>query len=101
MAAVRFSKKANADLKEFSDYLLAKTDSDFTVKAVNKMLDELQNLADNPMLDRVDNRLNGANKRWYYLYAARFIVYYERKPLVIRVLRIWPNKRRPLDPAEV
>lgn len=102
MARVKFSAKGRADYIEFRNFLLEKTSPEFTRKTMNQMAAELARLADTPMLDREDSQFkNPAIMRWYWLLDSRFQVFYERRASGIKVIKLWPAQREPVDPSTI
>ncbi len=99
MKRVSLTDEAKADLQEIYDFWY-ETSGDIKTVAKNADLlaKDLRRIAKTPMLDRHDPELGPNNNRcWYYLSGAKFRIYYLRlAPNSIKVVRIWPSKRKPL-----
>jgi len=101
MANVKFSAKGRADYIGFRNFLLQRTNPEFTRKTMNQIAAELQRLAATEMLDREDSQLRNPSMRWYWLLDSRFQVFYERRPSGIKVVKLWPAQREPFDPSTI
>jgi plasmid stabilization system protein ParE len=105
MGRLRWQPKAAMDFEEITLHWLQTIDRPETVlKNVQRLRADLKKLAETPMLDRSDPELVEGEQRyfWYYAKGTEFRVYYERLgPKTIRILRLWPSKRKPLEPSEI
>jgi plasmid stabilization system protein ParE len=101
---VRWDKEAENDLNTITLHLLQTTHSrEITAHTIGILSRDLKKLSETPFLDRKDPELGlNSKRRWYYLRGTDFKVYYLRLgPKTIKVVRIWPSKREPLQPNQI
>jgi plasmid stabilization system protein ParE len=100
MAIVKLTRKAQADLRDIS-YFYLKINKEMAVHQKATIAKDLRRLADNPMLGSKDEDLGDPYRYWYVL-GMEYRVYFKRLGSnSIKVLRIWPSRKPPLEPSEI
>ncbi len=97
--AVRYTNQAALDLEEISDFYADSMDEATAKRMLALIKQDISNLAVTPLLGQ---KVKGRDYEVWYALGQRYKVYYHRQgPRTIQVYRVWPSRRRPLDPSEI
>ncbi len=100
MAVVKFTRKAQVDLQDITNFYL-KINKELAVRNKATIVRELKKLADNPMLGSNDEHSGGQYQYWYVLRLECRVYFKRLGPNSIKVLRVWPARKPPLEPGEI
>jgi len=100
-ANIEYTVAAKADLREIIVFYAQTRDEDSATLLIASIIDEIEALADSPMLSNPVAGLPPQYRRWL-IFKKRYIVYFERITQdSIRVIRVYGAKRKPLNIFEI
>jgi plasmid stabilization system protein ParE len=91
-AKVTFSRESRKDIAEIYDFLNNFADDEFVANTINKLYEDIQRVADTPLLGTLVPKLGGGKKRWLIV-DRRYWLIFKRRKNGIRVVRVWSTRR--------
>ncbi len=98
---ISYSKKAQADIAAIFAYYLQHTNNATAQRNVAQLYEEIEDIAAMPLSSPQVPNMEVKYRHRNVLKATYKVYYKTRSPGLIRILRVWPTRRRPLRPNEV